>query len=72
MNEGVMLWPVCPLQTAYQVGYLQAVAESSLVLWRHFVAQPPPPEEVVYVTSVEQDFKLTLLRWVDIIQYNNL
>ncbi|KAK2182711.1 hypothetical protein NP493_340g02072 [Ridgeia piscesae] len=49
-------------QTAYQVGYLHAVAESSLVLWRHFVAQPPPPEEVVYVTSVERDFKLTLLR----------
>ena len=50
------------VQVSYQVGCYATATTACNILWRHFVAEPPPPQQVNYVTSVQNDFKLTLHR----------
>ena len=49
-------------QVSYQVGCYDIATDASAILWKHFVAEPPPPQQITYVTSAKIDFKLTLHR----------
>ncbi|KAK7102964.1 hypothetical protein V1264_021114 [Littorina saxatilis] len=49
-------------QISYQVGHYPTAKEASEVLWDHFLAEPPPPEGVTFITEAKRDFKLTLLK----------
>ena len=51
-------------QVAYQVGHLTIAKEACSVLWEHFVAKPPPLDNVTYTTSSQSDFQLQLHRYL--------
>ncbi|XP_069141650.1 cilia- and flagella-associated protein 54-like isoform X4 [Argopecten irradians] len=49
-------------QIAYQVGCYDIARQACDVLWKHFIAEPPAPQSITYLTESEQDFKLTLMK----------
>ncbi|XP_046336681.2 cilia- and flagella-associated protein 54-like isoform X2 [Haliotis rufescens] len=49
-------------QIAYQVGGYDISRHACDVLWDHFLAEKPPPQGTTYTTSVNKDYRLTLLR----------
>ncbi len=59
-NQAFISYQVC-----YQVGVYSIAREAAQVLWNHFVAEPPPPQQITYETSAQDDFKLTLHRFAN-------
>ena len=52
------------VQISYQVGHYPSAKQACEVLWDHFLAPPPPPEGITFITEAKRDFKLTLLKSV--------
>ena len=58
-------WGVATVvQISYQVGHYPTAKQACEVLWDHFLAPPPPPEGITFITEAKRDFKLTLLKSV--------
>ena len=51
-------------QLAYQVGCYDIARQAYETLWSHFIEDTPAPKSMTYVTEMEKDFTLTLMRFV--------